>query len=451
MPETRHAVAVVGGATSGAEIAARLAETGVDVTVFEQSPLPYGKIMDGLPRWHVALRRKEYENVNTKLSQPGVHFVPNTRIGQDIGFAELAREWGFTAVVLASGAWNDRPIPIEGADAYVNKGLIYQNPFIIWFNHADEAGYAGETFEVRDGALVVGGGLASIDVTKVLMLETTRAKLAERGIEVDIVELEVKGIPKMLAAHGLTFEELGIEPATLFYRRRGEDMPLVEIPPDADEKRRAKLAGARGKVLSKALEKYLFRFEPLAAPEGLVVDDGRLVGLTFRRTKIEDGRVVPTDETFERRGSCIYSSIGSIPVPMEGIPMKGELYDFTDWELGRLADYPNVFSVGNIVTGKGNIVASRKHSAAVAEQVIEQFLGVGDTDGHEGEESLLEGVTSTATEAAGRIAAELSAQPAIEPAVLEALRKRVAERQAAVGHDGDYRAWIERNTPPDLQ
>ena len=38
-------------------------------------------------------------------------------------------------------------------------------------------------FEPRDGALVVGGGLASIDVVKVLMLETTRAKLRERGID----------------------------------------------------------------------------------------------------------------------------------------------------------------------------------------------------------------------------------------------------------------------------
>ena len=42
-------------------------------------------------------------------------------------------------------------------------------------------------FEPLDDAIVIGGGLASIDVAKLLMLETTRAKLRERGIEEDIL------------------------------------------------------------------------------------------------------------------------------------------------------------------------------------------------------------------------------------------------------------------------
>ena len=60
-------VAVIGGATAGAEVAGRLAERGAVVVVFEMNPRPYGKIEDGLPRWHVALREKEYENVRNKL------------------------------------------------------------------------------------------------------------------------------------------------------------------------------------------------------------------------------------------------------------------------------------------------------------------------------------------------------------------------------------------------
>src|SRR5262245_50152712 len=179
-----HSVAVIGGAVAGAEVAGTLAARGVEVAVFEQNPRPYGKIEDGLPRWHVALREKEYESIGENLSRAGVHFVPRTRIGRDVPLKELAEGWGFSGVVLACGAWRDRPLPIEGADAYVGKGLIYQNPFIIWFNHADEPGYRGPVFEPRDGALVVGGGLASIDVVKALMLMTVRARLRERGIEV---------------------------------------------------------------------------------------------------------------------------------------------------------------------------------------------------------------------------------------------------------------------------
>ena len=88
--------------------------------------------------------------------------------------------------------------------------------------------------------------------------------------------------------------------------------------------------------------------------------------------------MIPLDETFERRGVYTISSIGSVPKEIPGIPMKGELFAFTDWDIGRLAGYPTVFSAGNVVTGKGNIVASRKHAREVSATVIEAFLGVGE-------------------------------------------------------------------------
>jgi NADPH-dependent glutamate synthase beta subunit-like oxidoreductase len=450
MSRARHVVAVIGGATAGAEVAARLAERGAEVAVFEQNPRPYGKIEDGLPRWHVALRKKEYETIGEKLARPGVHFVPRTKIGRDVGFPELAREWGFSAVVLACGAWRDRPLPIEGADAYLGRGLVYQNPFIIWFNHANEAAYEGPRFEPMDGAIVVGGGLASIDIVKALMLETTRTKLAERGIEAPLLELEVKGIPKVLAAHGVRFEELGLAGCTLFYRRRVEDMPLVEEPEDASPERIEKVRKARARLLEKAQEKYLFHVEPLSAPDGLLVEGSRLVGLRFRRTRMEGGKLVATDETFERRGPCVISSIGSIPEPIPAIAMKGELFAFSDWDTGRLPDYPTVFSVGNVVTGKGNIVASRKHAAQVSEEAIERFLGLAE-DGHAGEEALAEAASAAARAEAEGVAERVAAVPPLAPDAADALLERVRGRQRTVGYGGDYRAWIEKVTPPDLE
>jgi NADPH-dependent glutamate synthase beta subunit-like oxidoreductase len=333
---TTHCVAVIGGATAGAEVAGRLAEHGCVVVVFEQNPRPYGKIEDGLPSWHVALRRKEYDGIRSKLSHPTVHFVPNTRVGEDVSLRDLVDDWGFSAVVLANGAWRDRPLPVDGADEYVGKGLVYQNPFVISFNHQDDPDYCGERFDYPDGCLVVGGGLASIDVSKILMLENVKRALTDRGIETNIHELEVKGVPKILAGHDLAYEDLGLAGCTLFYRRRVEDMPLMEAPEGADEARLEKVRKGRARMLAKAQDKYCFDVEPLSAPDGLVVEDGRLVGLRFRRTKIENGRVVPTEETYERRGTWVISSIGSIPEPIEGIPMRGELFDFADWEHGRI-------------------------------------------------------------------------------------------------------------------
>ena len=445
-----HCVAVIGGAVAGAEIAGALADGGAEVVVFEQNPRPYGKIEDGLPRWHMALRRKEYGAITQHLSKTGVHYVPLTEVGRDVSFAELVNDWGFSGVVLANGAWRDRALPVEGADDYVDKGLVYQNPFVIWFNHMNEAGYDGQTFDVHDATIVVGGGLASIDVAKILMLETARAKLAERGIEEPMLELEVKGIPKILERHGLAFEDLGLEGCTIYYRRDIEDMPLAEVPEGADERRAEKVRASRRKLLEKAMGKYGFGIEPLCMPDGLLVEDGQLVGLRFRRTRMENGRPVPTDETFERRGPQVISSIGSIPLAIEGIPMKGDLFDFVDWDLGRLAEFPTVFATGNVATGKGNIIASRKHAKALSLVMIEAFLGLGE-DGHAGEEALADAGREAAQARAAGIAEEIRRQPDIDPAALEALRQRVSGRQEAVGYTGDFNSWIAQVTPPDLE
>ena len=181
--------------------------------VFEQGARPYGKIEDGLPRWHEKLRVKEYKKINENLGSGEVIFVPKTQIGSDLSWAELYGEVGFSALVLANGAWRDRGLPVEGADAYEGRGLVYQNEFVYWFNHYEDEGYDGPTFEVPDGARVVGGGLASIDVVKIVNLELYARALRARGIEVDIVEMEVKGIPRTLEAHGITAEELDVRDA----------------------------------------------------------------------------------------------------------------------------------------------------------------------------------------------------------------------------------------------
>jgi hypothetical protein len=227
-------------------------------------------------------------------------------------------------------------------------------------------------------------------------------------------------------------------------------MPLVEIPDGASPEREQKVRNSREKLLAKAMDKYRFQFEPLCMPDGLLTEGDRLVGFRFRRTRIEKGFPVPTDETFERRGVATISSIGSVPEPIAGIEMKGELFKFSDWELGRLDGYPTVFSAGNVATGKGNIIASRKHARAVSETIIEAFLGLGE-GGHAGEEDLAESMSGGMREAAEKIASEIATQPPIEAPVLAALRTRVQERQRAVGYDGGFEVWIERVTPPDFE
>src|SRR4029077_4919289 len=158
---SRHVMAVGGAATAGSESARILAERGALVIVFEQNPRPYGKIEDGLPRWHVKQRHDEYEEINRRLDNPNIQFVPHPRMGAGLSYDELRTGWGLSAIVLTHGAWRDRPFPVTAADQFVGKGLIYQNPLIYWFNHYNERAYDGPRFELAPGAIVIGGGLAS--------------------------------------------------------------------------------------------------------------------------------------------------------------------------------------------------------------------------------------------------------------------------------------------------
>ena len=124
MAENRnYFVAVVGGAISGSVAAEILADRGIRVAVIEQNKRPYGKIEDGLPRWHVEQRKQEYGRIDARLKKPGVYFVPSTKLGRDLEFDDFCNNWGFSAVILANGAWRDRDLGVAGA-----RGIRGQGP-----------------------------------------------------------------------------------------------------------------------------------------------------------------------------------------------------------------------------------------------------------------------------------------------------------------------------------
>jgi ferredoxin/flavodoxin---NADP+ reductase len=446
----RYVVAVVGAATAGSEIARILALRGVTVIVIEQNARPYGKIEDGLPRWHVKQRKDEYEEINKRLDHSDIEYLPLTKMGRDISFDELRTGWGLSAIVLTHGAWRDRPFPVEGADEFIDRGLIYQNPLIYWFNHYPEKAYAGPRYVPSPGAIVVGGGLASLDVVKVLQIETTLGALRARGIAEDMVRLEREGIEPVLKSYQLNWPQLGVSPCKLFYRRRVLDMPLSDVPPDAPAKRAEAMRQARIKILDKARRKYLFDFEERRVPVGLIVNDARLVGVQMSRTEVNDGRVRTISETEEPvLGPLTVSSIGSIPEPIPGIPQQGEVYHYVDETLGLLMEGRTaVYAAGNVLTGKGNIKDSLESGTAVGTHVAEAYLGVAD-DGSRA--SLADGARQIAHHEGEQIAASIVARPMMPLEEVAEIIRRVRTRQSAVGYDGNYRQWIDKVTPSDLQ
>jgi hypothetical protein len=262
--------------------------------------------------------------------------------------------------------------------------------------------------------------------------------LRERGIHVTSLDLEHDGIPQTLGKHGLTREQLGLQGVTLYYRREKTAMPLASAPENATPQQLEKVGQVRAKVMDKVIEKYLVRFEGNHAPLGPIVEGGRMVGLELQRTKTVNGKLVNIEGEIVRvKSPLVVSSIGSIPVPTPGLPMKGELIDFASWDTGLVRGFDNVFGLGNVLTGKGNIKESRKNSQEVTDQMLRAYLGLGgELDNRVAHEN-----ARAAAEPAIEVALH---KPLLEPAQIARIADDVGKQWARVGYEGDFASYIAR-------
>lgn len=388
--DARGAVAIIGGAVAGSEAAAVCAERGFWPVVFEQNPRPFGKIEDGLPRWHEKLRAQEMATIAAHLTMPGVTFVPSTRLGRDVDLAALVHGWGFDAVLLASGAWRDRPL-FPGADEWVGRGLLRQNDFVADYNRSRDEGDVSGALE---DSLVVGGGLASIDVVKILRIQAWQAALRRHERHASAVELEREGA-------GEHAEAMGVQPTIrLVYRRQKGDMPLSPLPANPTGDQLAKARAVRTRIVDKVLDRFAITFEAGLSVARPIIERDRLVGLRCSRTG--------DDAPVELRASRIISAIGSLPEPLPGVPMRGDLLDIDDPETGRLRGYPTVYALGNALTGRGNIRDSRRSAADVTAKVLDGL------------------------------------ETRWGPERRDAIQSRIEAQWARTGYGGDLTAWLER-------
>jgi NADPH-dependent glutamate synthase beta subunit-like oxidoreductase len=255
-------------------------------------------------------------------------------------------------------------------------------------------------------------------VVKILQLEAVGHALKAKGLPGEMLELEHKGIKRSLNALGITMADLGVKGCTLYYRRRVEDMPLQEPPDNPTPEQMAKTGMVRRKLLQNFLDKYLFTFHERHAPVAPIVEGDGLAGLRFAETEVKDGKatIKPGSEK-EVRAPLVISSIGSIPEPLQGIEMKGELYRIKDENSGEVEGLPGVFALGNAVTGKGNIQISFKHGRLVGLHVCEYLRG----------------------------------QPALTPTKVAAIEAEIKSLQEKVGYSGNYKEWMAKARPERVE
>ena len=443
-----HYVAIFGGAVAGSEAVFQLLKNDIKLVVFDQNALPHGKIESGLPKWHIKLRDKQELKIDERISDSRIKFVPNVHLGKDVHFNDVVSNWGFSAVLLANGAWRDRPLTVDGVDEYIGKGLYYQNPLIAWFNQCHDPNYKGEWLDIIDGTIVVGGGLASLDIVKTVMLVTVSDALNKKGHNVDVLTLEHKGISTILTGLGETLDSLGLKGATLYTRQRVEDMPLAAIPENADEATKEKIYNVRKKVLKIATDKFLFNVVDNLTPVDKIVKDGRLNGLKFQRTKTNNEKMeIIANEFVDIEAPLVISAIGSIPELIPGIPTKGEVYRVNDIESGQLEGFDNVFILGNAVTGRGNIRDTQAHGRKVTERIVDQFMVVGEED----YEELFDRAEELTDLRLSTIGDKIKSFSPLTGDDAKKLEQKIGELQGKSGYDNNYQEWAKKHAPTRLE
>lgn len=445
-----HYIAIIGGSISGSEAAYILAEKGYRVVVFEMNDLPYGKIEDGLPKWHVNLRNKQEKNIDDKLDHDNIRFVPQVKIGRDISFDDLVNHWGFSVVILANGAWKDRELPVSDVNKFVDNGLIYQNALLHWYNHKHEPDYSGKAYEIKDGTVVIGGGLSSLDVMKLGMIELVKnALLKHKGLDIDLFTFEKKGISKILEENQLSLNDLNLKGMTLVYRRNAADMPLKSARDDSKESI-VKAREVSEKLLYKYAKNFMFQFMPLSSPLEKIEKDGVLTGMIFHKNKMHGQKLIPVkDETFIIETPMIISSIGSLPEKMEGLPYEYSGLKMKQKHGYRVDGFSNVFAIGNAVTGRGNIRESKKHGAEMTNKIIEDHLL------HEDHFEIWlinynENIRAEVHEQMEEIETAIKSQKIMPNHIIETILSKTKKLQKKAGFES-YESWIRLKTPLRLE
>lgn len=180
---TGKKVAVIGLGPAGALAAYDLAKKGHDVTVFEALPVMGGMLRVGIPAYR--LPREIIDREFSILEKLGVNVRLNTRVGTDITFEDLQKE--FDAVLITVGSHKSAMLNIPGSDL---AGIL---PGVDFLRDAS----LGNKVELGKRVVVIGGGNVAIDVAR------TAWRLGADEVELVCLERDYNEMP----AHSWEIED----------------------------------------------------------------------------------------------------------------------------------------------------------------------------------------------------------------------------------------------------
>jgi len=313
-PSRKERVAIVGSGPAGLTAAYYLAKAGFGATIFEALAEAGGMLRWGIPSYR--LPRNVLDGEIQDILAMGVELKCNSRIGKEIRFEELERD--FDAVFLAVGAEKSAVLGISSNDTDGCFGAI----------ELLRAFHSREKIDVGKKVAVIGGGNSAIDA----------ARIAVR---------------------------LGAD-VTIFYRRERQDMPAQETEIASAEAEGVQIEYRVGPT------RVLTQNGKASGLELVRMELGEEDGSGRRRPRPIAG------SEFQVEADTIISATGQSPhldFLTDGSGVEVSLNTIRV-DNGLKTRNPKIWAGGDVVTGPSTVVASMAHGRIAAGRIIEHFTGL---------------------------------------------------------------------------
>ncbi len=379
----RH-IAIVGSGPAGyytAEALQRRLGDAVRIDIIDRLPVPFGLIRTGVAPDHQSIKAvsRRYEAV---ALTDNVRFVGNIAVGRDMGIDELMAL--YDAVVLATGAPDDRPLDIPGADL---PGVIGSAEFVGWYNgHPDHAALA----PVLDGShvAIIGNGNVALDVARIL------AKAADEFDGSDIVGHALDALARSRVRTIVLMGRRGPHQIAMTPKELGElghlsraapridpaDLPAPEDDGLLEPGIRKSVSHLRSFAANPVAKPVTIEFDFYAMPVA-IEGNGRVERVIVERTRLDSElRSVGTGERYAVPASMVVTCIGYQTPPIPGVPYEHGRGRFANTD-GLIL--PGLYCVGWARRGpSGTIGTNKPDGAAIAERIIadsggDDFAGSG--------------------------------------------------------------------------
>ena len=373
----RH-IAIVGSGPAGyytAEAALKQWGEDVKVDIFDALPVPFGLIRSGVAPDHQSIKGVSRRYEATALTE-NVRFVGNVVIGRDVSIAEL--EQLYDAVVLATGAPNDRKLGLEGEDL---PNVFGSASFVGWYNGHPSFADLDPALS-HNTAVVIGNGNVALDVARILAKSPAEFKGSDIVAHA-LTALDASKIRKIIILGRRGPHQIAMTPKELgelgHLERACPRVDPADLPDEAedgalDPGQRKSVGHLRSFTQTTeadcAARQIIVEFDFFAAPRRIIGTE-RVEAVEVERTRLEGGKAVGTGETYRIPAGLVIACIGYQTSKIPDVPYDEAGGRFANEE-GRIR--PGLYCVGWARRGPtGTIGTNRPDGFAIVEKIAEDI------------------------------------------------------------------------------